>query len=180
MAYHTKVHVVLDIDGTLICSRVDQFDPFKPSPNMCIQYTDDGDDELGYHRPGLIEFLNMCFNDFASVSLWTAGNSTWLDLFIQSLPDEMHDKFLLTWHREHCDLRKPVYVKPLVKMWDTETAKKVKMHSGTTIIIDDVTEGCVDNPSNHVKIPRFDYYCRRDNVLKKAMQCMKSVTPVYG
>jgi len=53
-----KIHIILDMDSTLI---------------------DRDDDDIIYGRPYLKLFLDYCFKTFASVSIWTAASREWYD-----------------------------------------------------------------------------------------------------
>jgi hypothetical protein len=74
--FKEEMHIVLDIDGTLI-------------------------NDSGQPRPGLIEFLKWCEITFETVSIWTAAGqplfkSGWVDHVIKNLlgyPIKLHKVF---------------------------------------------------------------------------------------
>lgn len=95
-------HIVLDIDGTLIDSSTNKIECVKPHFGVM-------NDETTYYfykRPYLDEFLEFCFKEFDSVSLWTAGDQFWLDNFIKNIiKKEYSNKFLFTYNRDRCTSR---------------------------------------------------------------------------
>lgn len=172
-----KLHLILDIDGTLICSEIMPAyagTAYDICPNMALKHSN-GYIGFGYHRPGLIDFMEECFDIFKTVSLWTAGNEDWLNAFIISLPDEMSDRFSFKWHRDHCQVevleegenKYTAYTKPLTKIWKTSEAKDLEMHSRTTFILDDFKDGCIHNLKNWIPAPYFPMYDPKDKVLFK-------------
>ena len=164
MANLKKLHVVLDIDNTCITNEIDNEKYPATEPNMW----EPSHGDFGYHRPGLLEFLNKCFENFASVSLWTSAGNNWLQIFIKSLPESTHNKFLFMWSFRKCVRQDGIFIKPLRKMWDDEIAKNIGMDETTTIIIDDLKEVCMENPNNHYCIKYYGYHDENDKELDTA------------
>jgi hypothetical protein len=165
-----KLHIILDIDGTCISNHIDSEIYQCVNPNMILN-----EDTFGYHRPGLIEFLNKCFEKFASVSLWTAAGSIWMSKFIDSLPGSIQNKFIHTWSFKNCVKIQGIYVKPLQIMWNNEISKKIGMNRDNTIIVDDVEEVCIMNLDNHYHIKQFDYYDHNDNELESVYLFLEKI-----
>jgi hypothetical protein len=161
-----KLHVVLDIDNTCIANSIDNEKYPNTEPNMQNHLQGD----FGYHRPNLLEFLNKCFENFASVSLWTSAEDNWLHIFIKSLPESMRNKFLFTWSFRECIYICGIFIKPLCTMWDNKIAKNMGMNDISTIIVDDSKEVCVQNSKNHYHIKYYGYHDEDDRELDKAYQ----------
>lgn len=152
-------HLVLDIDGTLIDAN-------------------STDQHIGA-RPGLAQFLDDCFKQFATVSIWTAAKPEWFQLVwkqvLKPLVEDRGHAFHFVWTQETCTSRAYVgskgmlpkgnqiwydLVKPLRRVW--------KMIPECTrynvFIIDDNETTFVDNPHNAVHIPAYEG-SRDDNAL---------------
>jgi hypothetical protein len=145
------VHLVLDLDETLITTEA----PDNVQPDMCLA------DEVAYHRPNLLQFLRLCFQHFASVSLWTAATEPWLHAFLRSLPESMRCSFAFTWAARMCEGVR----KPLCKMWATPKALAMGMGAANTFILDDRPETSSDNLDNFMRIKPFLRYDARDKEL---------------
>lgn len=137
------LHLVLDLDETLISGT---------SLNTSVA------------RPYLRPFLDFCFAEFGSVSVWTSASKEWLDLnlklHMQGYP------FRLTWSGERCSHqwdyevshhRDPVYrpYKPLKKMWRLAESRDIGMTPETTIIVDDDPFSGIKNRGNLIVAPPF-------------------------
>ena len=147
------VHLVLDLDETLITTEA----PDNVQPDICLA------DEVAYHRPNLLLFLRLCFEQFASVSLWTAASEPCLHVFPRSLPESMRCCFAFTWAARMCEGVR----KPLCKMWATPKAVAMGMGPTNTFILDDRPETSSDNSDNFVRIKPFLWYDTRDRELLK-------------
>lgn len=145
------IHLVLDLDETLIGSR----------------------DKVIYARPFLNEFLAFCFRYADSVSIWTAASPLWckicLDKLIRPLMHsewqfahiltDVHCKVI---RRENFDDAEPTtppapnqywaqVIKPLALLW----ARNVCMTPQNTIAIDDTKSTGNENPRNILYINAF-------------------------
>jgi hypothetical protein len=114
--FKEEMHIVLDIDGTLI-------------------------NDSGQPRPGLIEFLKWCEITFETVSIWTAAGqplfkSGWVDHVIKNLlgyPIKLHKVFTAnrsTYKRICFD---EMYGERVI----IKRPKKMKLDMNQTIILDD-------------------------------------------
>lgn len=129
-----QIHIILDIDGTLI----------------------DGDARTGEikTRPGLQEFFEYCFTTFASVSIWTAANSYWMHYVRHRCFKDLigGNEFKYTWSGERCGVRDGSLIKPLKKIW---RRKYTMLTRYNTIIIDDTPETYQQNYGNAIGIPSY-------------------------
>ena len=136
MNKNNGLHVILDIDGTLMDHGI------LPNNHDGISC-----DHFIYFRPYLIQFLEYCVKCCASVSIWTAGSEDWMKGFIRSLPSDFHNAFLFTWHRKKCkvvyktigcmateffNMNDLVWLKPLNKIWKTKWAHTMGTHNEQT------------------------------------------------
>ena len=159
-------HIVLDIDGTLMDSSTNKIEGVKPHFGVM-------NDETIYYfykRPYLDEFIEFCFEEFDSVSLWTAGDKFWLDNFTKNIIKKKYsDKFLFTYHRDRCTSRnysegcyKSVYdqvvvTKKMKKIWKTKKAKLNGITKDNLLIVDDTPQTYIENYGNAILIDTFDY-----------------------
>ena len=161
-------HIILDLDGTLIASDKNNI----PCP-----------------RPFLYTFLIFCFNNFKSVSIWTAANNQWLEKvyneIFQPLLRNNAYKFRFMWYYDMCEKRYEkliftphftnsdnfIYVKSLKKVWN----KYSDMNKKNTIIIDDNIYSSLDNLENSLEIKGWNFEDSYDIELKKMMNNLKKL-----
>lgn len=136
------LHIVLDMDGTLI--GTDNLQKIIP-------------------RPYLEEFLLFCFKNFESVSIWTAANEEWYNEVYENVFKSILLKydlnFRFVWFNDKCTLRRrqifysynEYYIKRLKKVWN----KYKDMNKDNTIIVDDNILSYMDNYGNGMKIKSF-------------------------
>lgn len=159
------LHVVLDIDGTLIDHG---YAPVHLQPAGTIN------GEEVFFRPHLLSFLEFCFDECETVSIWTAAHESWMRGFIALLPEEMQDKFLFTWHCDRVRLiRNPfdrydiVCLKDLNKVWRTRLGKDNGVGKHNTLIVEDTRENCSKNFGNAIYVSAFSrWLSKHDNILK--------------
>lgn len=161
-------HIVLDLDATLIASDKNS----NPYP-----------------RPFLYSFLIFCFENFKSVSIWTAANKEWLEkvyneIFQHLLRNNAY-KFRFMWCNDMCEKRYEkliftphftnsyniVYVKPLKKVW----TYFLNMNKENTIIIDDNIYSSLDNLENSIEIKAWKYDESYDIELKIMMNNLRKL-----
>lgn len=144
-----KKHIVLDLDGTLICDD-----------SMST-------DVVGMARPHLEKFLHFLFTDprVASVRIWTIASREWWDQVYRSiikplLPNGKNfvdiwtgsDKirrFTLKYDFEYQIMAK---IKPLKKYW---RRKSNHMNKKNTIIIDNTSSTYLHNRGNGIAISTY-------------------------
>lgn len=133
-------HIVLDIDSTLIDSNINE-DIFP--------------------RPHLEEFLYFLFNNFKSVSLWTAGSSEWLTKVHLSILKKLlpcGSNFMYMLSCENCTYIPcygygGFYCKPLEYLYKLNR----DMNSENTLLVDDSDESYFRNRNNTYRIIPYDY-----------------------
>jgi len=124
-------------------------------------------------RPFLAMFLATAFHCCASVSLWTAAGSNWLQR-VRSMIDEQSllpagASFLLEWSGDRCRQRANLAAieagdfyarrlpsKPLLKAWRRGAGRRAGMKRHNTLIVDDTPSTYRDNYGNALPIAPFD------------------------
>lgn len=132
-------HIIFDIDYTLIDSDVTG---------------------VIYPRPYIKEILDFCFDNFESVSIWTAGDKQWYNIVKANVfdrilsPDKM---FKNVFTNRQCRVRKDIlnqheYYKPLsfLYFWNS------KFNSSNTLIVDDTASTFTQNRDNAYHISRYE------------------------
>jgi TFIIF-interacting CTD phosphatase-like protein len=144
-------HIILDLDETLIASKIDE----KTERITKI-----------IPRPHLGQFLNFLFKEFKSVSIWSAGRKEYVHTVLSKISKDKNFRFVYT--QDECDFKsvfpkggiynsrhtdyKILTLKKLIKVF-----KKYKdMSKFNTIIIDDKDETFQENPDNAIHINGFD------------------------
>ena len=145
------MHIILDIDGTLI----------------------DGNGYQVYPRPYLKEFFDFCFSFYESVSIWTAAGNKWYnkvynEVFKSFLPKGKAFRFVFTEKRcvkvidwnfiensgsasDSGGIDSRIVIKPLLKVW-----KKHKyMTRHNTLIVDDTPYTYSRNYGNAIPIRTY-------------------------
>ncbi len=141
-------HIVLDLDGTLVCDEAWQ---------------------IPIARPFLHEFILFLFSNCASVSIWTAASKEWLNTVCKHIfePILKHTTytFLHKWSDERCSLRpnwqaiedggewnrSQFVVKRLKKIWRCNTTP-LKLTRQNTLIVDNHPTTYKDNYGNAIPI----------------------------
>jgi hypothetical protein len=172
MNKNNGLHVILDIDGTLIDHSI------LPNNHEGISC-----DHFIYFRPYLIQFLEYCVKCCASVSIWTAGSKDWMKGFIRRLPSDFHSAFLFTWHRKKCEVVyktmgcEAIWLKPLNKIWKTKWAQKKGFTKHNTVIIEDSPENCYKNYGNAIYVPEYNHILnKQDETLLKLQQYLTQLS----
>jgi len=160
----SKFHLVLDIDGTLV-HTVAQHE------GMIFGEPDYEDMELhlcSYKRPGLDKFIEFCFQNFQSVSLWTAGTQEYADFIARSVAPPGY-QFLFVLSRMHCKDHPSIdgtLVKDMHDLWNSDIAKTFQITEENSIIIDDNEDYCSANPKNAIVVKTWKYLHASDFVLQ--------------
>lgn len=130
-------HIVLDLDATLLTGATQVH---GTTPDGLIE------NDYMYLRPGAVKFVQKCFDAFDTVSIWTAAQPSWLELFLAVL--DKHDatlrpQFLFTWTWEHVTkncVRGPFefkFIKDLPELWNHPRGKEAGMTSDNVVLLDD-------------------------------------------
>lgn len=120
------VHIVLDMDGTLVSH-----------------------DAFAHPRPGLAEFLDFCFANFHTVSIWSAADRVWISNILSG-PVFCKYNFHLVWTRNECVLAHDIFTKPLSKI-----RKNLPEPNDIVLIVDDTPETAYENPELLVRISTY-------------------------
>lgn len=137
------MHIILDIDGTLI-----------------------SEDHEHIFRPYLKEFLEYLFENFQSVSLWSAAGlehvNTTSDIILPAGRD-----WLFLRHSRHCHYRyvsgfggiydgKFIVEKRLRNLWKAKRYRDMGLTKQQTLIIDNTPRVCRKNYGNAIYVPTFN------------------------
>lgn len=111
-------HLVLDLDGTLVHTvAIDEIVGLQPGEEHPESPTSklllNGKEHILFGRPYIREFLRFCFENFESVSVWTAGTQKYAEHVVETL-FETRPKLL--WTRKDCMLKGNCHIKPLSQM----------------------------------------------------------------
>lgn len=155
-------HLVLDLDETLVHSfdSGDRFHDFSgeltPEQQKRI-YTikfSDGD-IVGYVRPYVEDFLEVAFDEFESVGVWSAGTKSYVEKIVELLFRGRPLKFVMS--RDECNELQidkgdiPCRFKPLENIYASHPTHNDK----NTLIIDDRKDICSLNCMNNIQLPMF-------------------------
>lgn len=156
-------HLILDLDETLVHTfdPRDNFQAFlsKLTPEekaraYVIEFPG-GDTLWGYIRPGVDEFLDMAFEEFESVGVWSAGADYYVKMIVQIVFKDKQPAFVMS--RNECnELRvkneeTPCRFKPLEVVYH----KYPDHNEYNTMIVDDRHDICAYNCMNNIQIPEF-------------------------
>lgn len=183
-------NLILDLDGTLICSYVNpvfledyeiysnpeitkKFHP-SGSPQICYSMdlsTSSTDEEKiwGLFRPHLYEFLSFADSYFDNIMVWSAGVDSYVKEIIDKIFVQSGFRYpKLVWSREHCAKADNFYHKPILGL--SENFKKQQWSTITvdmknTIIVDDLQQNFLNNPNNGVLIPLYQPGQKRPKTL---------------
>lgn len=186
-------HLVLDLDNVLIAEA-----PFDEEGVFVLQ------NNHSNPRPLVFEFLRCCFRLFHTVSLWTAGTKEWLKTFTQFLADhrmspetnarnarctidtdvfsDTSTTFLFEYSRDQCPQDGiDRLTKPLEKMWNTETARRVGMGPHNTIIVDDCARNGASNKENVLLAHEFVFRAgpRCETMVELAARIVQLAVTMY-
>eukprot|EP00930_Biecheleria_cincta_P056173 TRINITY_DN42343_c0_g1_i1.p1 TRINITY_DN42343_c0_g1~~TRINITY_DN42343_c0_g1_i1.p1 ORF type:complete len:253 (+),score=22.08 TRINITY_DN42343_c0_g1_i1:49-807(+) len=148
--------LVLDIDGTLLSESVQ-------SDCTIAEMRE-------WMRPHLPAFLHFAFESFASVAIWTAASSEWLNMFLQAVDPGGHRTWAFAWTGSRCNLSRdrgglgnsdslyPVYSKEkrLKKVWGNKLLRALGYSRSSTLIVDNTPEVCRFNYGNAIYIKTFE------------------------
>lgn len=159
------MNIILDIDGTLI-----------------------DDKGLLIGRPHLEEFLKYCFENFETVSIWTASSESWYQSVYKYVLKEILDKYNFKFYKvltgERCTkvvlnfyslYPTRVSIKPLVKLWKGNNV----FTKYNTLIIDNTPNTFQRNYGNGIPIPTFNFSNQTDKYLLKLIKFLDHLKEIY-
>lgn len=168
------MHIVLDLDGTLVSEPA----YWQPVENFPVAA-----------RPYLFEFLDFCFQNFETVSIWTAANREWFEgkyeTFLAPILAVLQRSFHMVLTGEKCSFMPDPHavecyaasmpVKPLRKLW----ARKTLPHNkDNTIVVDNNPWTFVANYGNGVEIRSY-HGDPDDLMLPRLTRFLQQVQHVY-
>lgn len=154
-------HLILDLDETLVKTfdREDDIDQIPMTPEQqkrrYVLEFPDGGVYKGYIRPYAEIFIKVCFDEFESVSVWSAGVKSYVEKLVDILFKGYTLKFVM--NRDHCNELKTgkddiiIRYKPLENVF----AAYPELNFSNTYIIDDREEICSLNCMNNLAIVPF-------------------------
>jgi hypothetical protein len=176
-----NIHLILDIDCTLLYASNIKDDRFKYIPIYFdkISLRKKKPTFYIYLRPNLQYFLQYCFDNFKSVSLWSLGDKSYVNIInnlLQSIYNIPKFKTVLSRsdyasdYLEYC---------PINKIWQPRMDMLSKnlqylfndnneFNQKNTLFIEDTINAHVNNFKNIIQIKRFgaiSYILRDDELL---------------
>lgn len=156
-------HLIMDLDETLVHTFEprDNFDQFyeeltpEQKSRIYVLRFPNGDVLSGYVRPFAEEFLKTAFDEFETVSVWSAGTKNYVDMIVDVVFKDQRPHFIMS--RTDCNE---------LKLKDENTACRFKPlevvyhrhpthNESNTIIVDDRHDICKLNCMNNIRIPEF-------------------------
>ena len=157
----TPMHIVLDLDNTLIYSIpyrksypewIDKFHTHKMMSAGCPH-----EDFLVLERPFLRPFLKWLFSHF-NVSVWSAGTPDYVDYIVKHIitPPGSGRKLDKVFTSNDCDRSVHDFGGVSLKRLDMLFKTYPKLYSkNNTIIVDDLKCVVTDQPENAIRIIKF-------------------------
>ena len=165
-------HLVLDIYGTLLHS---EFYPYRVYHTTYKQPDLIHPEFVTFKRPHLDQILDFCFENFATVSLWSAGSPA----YVNTIAKFLDRPFTFVKNAKSCTRGvNGELVKNLNKLWHNKKLKRMGMCRRNTIILEDNLATCVMNRGNAMHIIGLNclnYKC--DMELIYVMRNMQYILP---
>jgi len=162
------MHLVLDLDGTLIEEQSEYVEGEDASES------DDNDDIIRL-IPHVHEFLHFCFERFQTISIWSAASEDHVNYYASILlPKGREWLFIKT--GKHCrkvyssgfggSFSGLIVEKRLSNVWKTSRFKTAGLTRFNTIIVDDTPMVCSKNYGNAIYVKTFRGDKKDDELLK--------------
>jgi len=136
----SKLNILLDLDQTLIYSNSNN----KNKHDFIVKF--DTEEYYVRKRPGLDIFLKYCFDNFKTVSVWSAGEDNYVKQIVSNIFGNRNPHIL--WSRNTTEtFNKHVCVKPLKKVF----INYPEMNHTNTLILDDNPTTAVFNKLNWIR-----------------------------
>lgn len=155
-------NIVLDLDECLIHTFVEDLDwtlyrrlkANTKTKNRVAKITFNNTEFWTVKRPHLDEFIEFCFDNFETVSVWSAGVPAYVEAVVSCIFKRrphlvMTRDNVLYEHRTEKELG---YSKPLMFYFE----KMPRATRENTILVDDRRENSKYDPENIVHIPEYD------------------------
>lgn len=165
----TNKCIILDLDETLIHSSEDHSEFSKLNIFSDIKFLDvrkrmysfsfDGYNRQasiwGVSRPGLDDFIPFCFDYFAKVCVWSAGQNDYVTRIVNNIFPTGYEPHVV-YARDNCHYSHDREIfKPIEKMIQQEKLENV-MTLENTLFLDDRELAFIKNPGNGIIIPPYD------------------------
>eukprot|EP00026_Physarum_polycephalum_P005471 Phypoly_transcript_05505.p1 GENE.Phypoly_transcript_05505~~Phypoly_transcript_05505.p1 ORF type:complete len:468 (+),score=64.30 Phypoly_transcript_05505:86-1405(+) len=151
----SELHLFLDIDGTLVHSMPARLHtPDQGTPDLWLTEIF----AISYKRPGIDTFLAFCFQNFKSVSIWTAGTEAYAQAIARRLaPQGRTFSMILSRDTLGAHPTKPLMrSKNMVSMWASNSEfAACGICAENSLIIDDTPDACAWNMTNAVIVPSW-------------------------
>lgn len=151
-----KLHVVLDMDQTLLFGSIDRSDVPDDQDTYAARFG-----MTIYLRPKVRAFLQKSFASFASVSLYSAASKEWIDEGLKAM-GPICDNFNMVMDNKY--LRNQL--KDLKMIYSTEKGLELCMNKTNTILVDDCIYHGAYQPDNIINILPYDSINKEDNELE--------------
>lgn len=162
MKAERKKHLILDVDETIYHSilpgdGVDMDNLTEPYKSLVSTIRLPGNVEItGVFRPYLLDFLQVAFEEFASVSVWSAGTYEYVHgVLAEIMGEEMKSKLRFVMTRNDCNNIQDVDVSGRFKPLSIVFQRYSDMNETNTLLVDDRDDVCFYSMMNHVLIPAF-------------------------
>lgn len=110
-----------------------------------------------HFRPWLAHFLQELFENMATVSIWSAGETEYVGVVAQHLERISGGRFYTVWSRERCETDgKGNYIKPMTKFITSPEGKAAGMRDDNVFLIDDLVDNEQLNPNNALRPLAYD------------------------
>lgn len=156
-------HLVLDLDETLVhtFAPVDNFPAFigtltdEQKKRIYVLEFPGGETLWGYIRPGAEQFLEIAFEEFESVGVWSAGTDYYVHEIVKLLFKSQAPKFVMS--RNDCNELKITKADNVCRYKPLEVIyRRLPDHNeSNTLIVDDRKDICKLNCINNIQIPEY-------------------------
>lgn len=164
------MHIILDLDETLLHAMtmsnfikldlqvLSELNGFAKR-TIFLTGGDGRNDEMFMVilRPHLFTFIDWCFRNAESVSVWSAGTKDYVDEIVNCIFTTKQQKELkFVWSRKHTCEFNQFHYKPLMKVYN----KFSDMNSSNTVLLDDkaAIHGRMNSATNIIPIQPFVPY----------------------
>jgi TFIIF-interacting CTD phosphatase-like protein len=180
-----KLHVILDLDQTLISAEATEEYDFEKNKDKAKRYKYHTMDDyyIVFERPGLQEFLDYLFENF-DVSVWTAATKDYALFIIKHIILKKKERRLINvFFSYHCNIaeKKMNGTKDLSTL--TELFNLGEYPLDKTYIIDDYDEVYKTQPDNCLIAEPFyftDKKSHEDDYLSKARSVLEKIKNANG
>ncbi|SNW62180.1 NLI interacting factor-like phosphatase [Orpheovirus IHUMI-LCC2] len=173
-------HIILDIDGTLLHTLYTT----EPGPSTQLPNFQNRVFKV-YKRPYLDDFMNFCFDNFDTVSIWTAASDTYANYISQNIKPygcnftfiNSYEDCTITCGESFGEFSCDTFIrKKLVKIWRKNKYKKMGFNKDNTLIIEDTPSNCICNYGNAIYVPEYNIFKNpKDDVLYKLQDYLNCI-----